>query len=567
LCRTKKLPKPMKNITHGYYKIKNTKNMNKIFVTLLLLFIASANLQAQKAQKAKKTKQEQEVQKEKEAKEKQEEAQKEKEEKEKQEEAQKAKEEKEKQEEAQKAKEEKEKQEEAQKAKEEKEKQEAAQKAKEEKEKQEAAQKAKEAKEKQEAAQKTKEAKEKQEAAQKAEEAKGAEQKAEEAKGATQKAKETQEATQKAKEAQEAEQKAKEEREALERWRYYAYTLIALAAGAMGFGGWWFYNSRKKGDTQKGQGGSQSHSPKPTNSGSRNELFDRLEQMENAFTREIQKLSNNQGEVQRLQGEREKLKAKLEGVENEKSALKLDLQKANADKNKAQSETEELKKRIIAVDFLKDYSGNVFSYLEFCQQVSNEAYNFFERVSRQNPREAFAAGLLLIKFQNAVNSIPVGDWRRTLQDIKDTGATANRQLHRSFSQIQNNPDKQKEFQRLLFSEVLVKYSSDILILAEAFKNLSRFRVPADFASEAQRAFGKYVTEIVNKAKSTGLTIKHIPLFENWERYAAQVKDNGGERSPAYKEITGLEKGAIAEIVSYGVTTSLGEDTKTIILQA
>src|SRR6218665_2002247 len=40
----------MKNITHGHCKIKSAKNMNKIFVTLLLSFIASARLQAQEAQ-------------------------------------------------------------------------------------------------------------------------------------------------------------------------------------------------------------------------------------------------------------------------------------------------------------------------------------------------------------------------------------------------------------------------------------------------------------------------------------------------------------------------------------
>jgi hypothetical protein len=108
-----------------------------------------------------------------------------------------------------------------------------------------------------------------------------------------------------------------------------------------------------------------------------------------------------------------------------------------------------------------------------------------------------------MKFQSAVNSIPVGDWLRTVQDIKDSGATTNRQLTRSFSQIPNDGEKQKEFQRLLFSEVLTKYSSNILILAEAFKNLSRFQGSADFANEAQSTFGKHVTEIVSKAKSTG----------------------------------------------------------------
>ena len=254
-------------------------------------------------------------------------------------------------------------------------------------------------------------------------------------------------------------------------------------------------------------------------------------------------------------------------LQTDKSTLETNLQNANDEKNRVQNEIKELKERVIAVEFLKGYSESVFTYLKYCQQVSSDAYNFFNKISQQNPKQAFAAGHLLMKFQSAVNAIPVGDWLRTVQDIKDSGATTNRQLTRSFSQIQNDGDKQKEFQRLLFSEVLTKYSSNILILAEAFKNLSRFQGSADFANEAQSTFGKHVTEIVSKAKSTGLEIKHVPLFESWEKYLGQVEDNGGERSLAYKEITGLEKGAIAEIVSYGVKTSIGDDTKTIIILA
>lgn len=322
----------------------------------------------------------------------------------------------------------------------------------------------------------------------------------------------------------------------------------------------------------------------PTNFGNNNELSGQLRQMESTLIREIQRMSsgnNNQNEVNRLRNEKTEIENKLRGLETDKrnvdaKLMQMQSDKATAENNlqtamtetiRVQNEMKELKERVIAVEFLKGYSESVFTYLKYCQQVSSDAYNFFNKISHQNPKQAFAAGHLLMKFQSAVNAIPVGDWLRTVQDIKDSGATTNRQLTRSFSQIQNDGDKQKEFQRLLFSEVLTKYSSNILILAEAFKNLSRFQGSADFANEAQSTFGKHVSEIVSKAKSTGLDIKHVPLFESWEKYLGQVEDNGGERSLAYKDITGLEKGAIAEIVSYGVKTSIGDDTKTIIILA
>jgi hypothetical protein len=321
-----------------------------------------------------------------------------------------------------------------------------------------------------------------------------------------------------------------------------------------------------------------------TNFGNNNELSDQLRLMQNTLISEIQKVSssnNNQVEINRLGIKITELENKLKGLENdktnsdlklmqlqtEKSNLETNFQTANNEKNRVQNEIKDLKERVIAVEFLKGYSESVFTYLKYCQQVSSDAYNLYNKISQQNPKESFAAGHLLIKFQSAANSIPIGDWLRTVQDIKDSGATTNRKLTRSFTLLQNDGEKQKEFQRLLFSEVLTKYSSNILVLAEAFKNLSRFQVSSDIANEAQSTFGKHVTEIVSKAKSTGLDIKHVPLFESWEKYLGQVEDNGGERSLAYKEITGLEKGAIAEIVSYGVKTSIGDDTKTIIILA
>lgn len=322
----------------------------------------------------------------------------------------------------------------------------------------------------------------------------------------------------------------------------------------------------------------------PTNYSNNDGILSELRQMENRIKQEVRTYgsnNNNSNELNKLNREITELRTDKNKVESEKQNLlntisQLQKDKTTAENNlqtattetlRVQNEMKELKEKVIAVDFLKAYSESVFSYLKYCQQVSSDAFNFFNKISQQNPKQAFAAGHLLMKFQSAVNSIPVGDWLRTVQDIKDSGATTNRQLTRSFSQIQNDSEKQKEFQRLLFSEVLTKYSSNILILAEAFKNLSRFQGSADFTSEAQSTFGKHVTEIINKAKSTGLDIKHVPLFESWEKYLGQVEDNGGERSLAYKEIGGLEKGAIAEIVSYGVKTSIGDDTKTIIILA
>jgi|GEM_PF-3929662 len=321
----------------------------------------------------------------------------------------------------------------------------------------------------------------------------------------------------------------------------------------------------------------------PTNFGNNNELSGQLRQMESTLIHEIQRINSgngNQNEINKLRNEKTELENKLKGFENDKrnldSTLKQlqtdklnlesNLQFANTEKNQIQTEIRNLKEKVIAVDFLKGYSDSVFSYLKFCQQVSTDAYNCFNKISQQNLKQGFAAGHLLMKFQTSVNPIPVGNWLQTAQDIKDTGATTNKQLIRSFAQIQNDSEKQKEFQRLLFTEVLTKYSSSVLILAETFKNLSRFQVAPEYANEIQTTFSKHVTEILNKAKAAGLEIKYVSLFKNFEEYLGQIESVDRERSLAYKEVSGLQKNEIAEINSYGVKTNF-EDSKTYVILA
>lgn len=321
----------------------------------------------------------------------------------------------------------------------------------------------------------------------------------------------------------------------------------------------------------------------PTNFENNDGLSSQLLQMENKIVNEIQKMSsgnNNSNLLNELRKEKTELEKKINELETEKRNfestlkqlkddkfnLKENLNSANTEKNQVQNKIKELTEKVIAVEYLKGYSETVYTYLKFCQQVSFDAYSFFNKISQQNIKQAYLAGHLLMRFQNSINNIPVGNWLQTVQDIKDTGATTNRQLIRSFAQPQNENDKHREFKRLLFSEVLIKYSSNILILAEAFKNLSHFQVTADLANEAQNTFGKHVSELLSKAKSADMDLKYVQLFENWEKYLGQVEDMGGEKSLAYREVIGLEKGAISEIVSYGVKTSF-EDTKTIIILA
>lgn len=320
-----------------------------------------------------------------------------------------------------------------------------------------------------------------------------------------------------------------------------------------------------------------------TDLGKNEELLKQLKQIENNLIREIQKtrlVDNNTAELNRLKGEKGILEDKIKIFENENANFKTQIEELQRneisfedklkiltnDNNQFKNENRELKAKVFALDFLKSYAENIISYFKFCQQVSIDAFSFYKRIYQQNPDNSFVTGQLLMNFQSSINTIPIGNWIQTVQDILDTGVTNNRQLIRSFAQCESDSEITKEFQRLLYSEVLIKYSSNLLILLEAFANLSHFNVESGLVNESQLIFGKHVSELVGKAKSTGIVIKHVSLFENFEKHLGDVDSIDSNRSIPYKQISNLEKGAIAEIVSFGIKTNF-EDTKTIIILA
>ena len=281
------------------------------------------------------------------------------------------------------------------------------------------------------------------------------------------------------------------------------------------------------------------------------------------LNREISDLKNDKN---KLESENRNLDSTISQLRNEKDNVERSNDSIRDEKNQKVTELNKLYEKVIIVDFLTAYCDGVLAYLKVCNEVSSDAFDYFNRISQQNLHDAFTAGHLLMTFQNSVNAIPVGNWMQIAQDIKDTGATTNKKLIRSFSQIQNEEERKREFQRLLFSEVLVKYSSSILILAEAFRNLGRFQASSELVNDAQNTFSKHVLELVSKVQATGLENKYVALFKNFEDFLGQAALVDREKSFAYKGITGLEKGAIVEIVSYGVKTNF-EETKTLIIIA
>ena len=354
---------------------------------------------------------------------------------------------------------------------------------------------------------------------------------------------------------------------------WWHYLLFVFALSAIGFAVLKFIKSRK---SKKKIFVDTSHQESASN------IAQQLKQLESNLIHEIRYASSksldNSGEINRLNNEinnlkientkiksvKQNLDSTINQLKNEKNNLEGSINSITTERNQKINELFQLKEKIISVDYLTGYCDSVLAYFKLCNQISSEAFDYFNRVSQQNLQHAFAVGHLLMKFQNSINLIPVGNWIQIVQDIKDTGITNSKQIKSSFKQLENVDDRKKQFQRLLFSEVLVKYSSSILILAEAFRNLDHFQVSSEIVNDVQSNFAKHVPELYNKVKSTGLENKYVPLFRNYEEFLGQIESVDSEKSSAYKEVTGLKKGSIAEIVSYGVKTSF-EETKTLII--
>jgi hypothetical protein len=307
----------------------------------------------------------------------------------------------------------------------------------------------------------------------------------------------------------------------------------------------------------------------PTSQQDNLEISQQLRAVENRIVNEIKNLSlsrNSIEQLEQLKNDNNKLKEENKRLDENNQAATKKLSLTDEQLSQSNYKLSNYTEKVVFVEFLKGHSDGISAYLNYCSQVINQAYYYFGEISNQNNQETFPMSCLLIKFQNDINAIPIGNWAQTLRDISDTGATTNKQLIRSFAQIQNEKDKLAEFDRLVFSEVLIKFVGSVLLLSEALKNLNRFQSSSELVNEAQLAFSKHVAELINKAKLIGLEIKYVPLFENIEKHLGQLESVDKERSLAYRGVGKLEKGAIAEIVSYGIKTPF-EETKTLIILA
>jgi hypothetical protein len=288
------------------------------------------------------------------------------------------------------------------------------------------------------------------------------------------------------------------------------------------------------------------------------------------YSTELEKLNRELTDIKnikiKLENEKSTILELNTKIINEKEELLKRIQATNIENEKNLSDLNQLQEKVVSVDYLTGYCESVLDYFHLCNEITLETFSQSNRISQKDIKEGFPFQLLISNFYNSIANLPIGQWVQVLEDIKDTGLTNNKKIKSSFKQITTNDDRKKQFQQLLFAEVLVKYTSSILILAEAFRNIGHFQTSSETNKDIQNVFEKYVSEITNRARTIGIEVKYVPLFKNFEDYLGQIESIDNKKSPVYSEVKGLDKDSIAEIVSYGVRT-LFEDSKTLIILA
>lgn len=300
-------------------------------------------------------------------------------------------------------------------------------------------------------------------------------------------------------------------------------------------------------------------------------LYNVLQSMETRLSNKINEASSNREsahKIEILQKETDSLKEKLnqsnkekERVSNEKSEVQSQLMSVNKEKQKCESELIRFSEKLAFVDFIEPFARVVADYFSYSKSGIAKALELFNKYEASDNKNRLIVSQLLLKF---FSSTPMnfGNWEEIISEIKLNKVTTNNDLIKSFRQIQSNEEKLKEFKRIIYEDVLLNYASCILILSEEFSKLSKFVGNSDnITSDFESFFKSYSIELQSKTRAIGLDLNYVPLFENFEKYAALAKLVNHSCSSSYKNILNLEKDSVLEIVSYGFGNS---ETKVIL---
>lgn len=224
---------------------------------------------------------------------------------------------------------------------------------------------------------------------------------------------------------------------------------------------------------------------------------------------------------------------------------------------KFQNISDQEKKQII--DILTRWEERVnFSYLtwivkgikNFIDQWKEIIFKVQKMAEKANNYEQ---KIIMEMLEKAKTNITEQSFReRNLQEISELWSSGDKDFIRIFKQLPNEQERIKEFQRSIHREFLESYVSNIIIFCEEMRNLSKFTGDhTTITNDIESYVNGLMSNLLTQTKMIGLDINYVPLFHNYEQYAAFAKLVDKERSSLYARVNWLKKNDISEILSYG----------------
>ena len=322
--------------------------------------------------------------------------------------------------------------------------------------------------------------------------------------------------------------------------------------------------------TEKEDEKEATHFKEKSNYEDTNNVIGAIKRLESSLSSKIDSLSSNKAateKVNQLTQEKESLTLqvklltdKVDISTNEKNEVIKELILVKESKSSLEANLSKYSDKLIFVEFLENYARTTVDYFELLRSIEDKSFEVSRKLSLQNENEAVILSLLLLKHQSGI-PVGVGKWEEIVSEIKNKKTISNSELIRGLSQPPTPEEKFKTFQRTILAEVLEKYTVSTLLLAEELSHFSKFTGQnTSIIQDIELSFTPLVKEIVNKSKSIGLEVKHVPLFENYQPYASFIKVVSDKCSMVYRNIK-VDKDGIAEILSYGFGS---EQTKVIL---
>lgn len=298
--------------------------------------------------------------------------------------------------------------------------------------------------------------------------------------------------------------------------------------------------------------------PNNNNNNNNVELEIKLDKMQRNIISEIKMLSSNKEADRKI----EELEKKVEQQIDKENQLKNTITELNDGNNLLKTDLEKFSNKVIETEYLVSYTRLVtdfFNVAASCQQMAFETY---QKLVLQDVESAAVLGNLLLKFQTNT-PLKIGNWAETIKEINENRITTNTHLIKSFKQIEQNEDKVQEFKRIIFKEIIEKYASNILILSEELSKLSKFtNKNSHIIDDCEASFSKLSIELQGKLNVLGFEVNYIPLFQNYEAYAAHILTVNQECSLPFKNMNNIPRETVLEIISYGFGN---EKTKIILV--